>query len=162
MALTVTHAVVATGTNDGTKQVSKDAWNDGHVLTGDYLRKATVALASADILALNSTPFTLVAAPGSGKWLAVHKIIGILDFQTTAYLTGDGSSIQYDVGGYGIADPTTLLQQTSSRAEYLAASGPDTDIANVANKPIVLSAAGVTLGDSPVTFIVWYSIEDVP
>lgn len=30
----VTHAVVATGTNDGSKQVSKNAWNDAHVLTG--------------------------------------------------------------------------------------------------------------------------------
>ena len=28
----VTHSVVATGTNDGSKQVSKDAWNAGHTL----------------------------------------------------------------------------------------------------------------------------------
>lgn len=30
------HNVVVTGTNDGTKQVSKDAWNDGHDETGMF------------------------------------------------------------------------------------------------------------------------------
>jgi hypothetical protein len=30
----ITHSVTATGTNDGTKQVSVDAWNDEHAITG--------------------------------------------------------------------------------------------------------------------------------
>lgn len=32
---TITHAVVATGVNNPSKQVSKDAWNDGHVIDLD-------------------------------------------------------------------------------------------------------------------------------
>lgn len=30
--MAITHNIIVTGTNDGTKQVSKDAWNDNHII----------------------------------------------------------------------------------------------------------------------------------
>ena len=42
---TITHNTVATGTNDGTKQVSKDAWNEGHSISLD---KTDVGLTNVD------------------------------------------------------------------------------------------------------------------
>jgi hypothetical protein len=42
---TITHNTVATGTNDGTKQVSKDAWNEGHTISLD---KTDVGLTNVD------------------------------------------------------------------------------------------------------------------
>jgi hypothetical protein len=42
---TITHNTVATGTNDGTKQVSKDAWNEGHTISLD---KTDVGLDNVD------------------------------------------------------------------------------------------------------------------
>jgi hypothetical protein len=42
---TITHNTVATGTNDGTKQVSKDAWNEGHAISLD---KTDVGLDNVD------------------------------------------------------------------------------------------------------------------
>lgn len=34
MTLSITHAHAAAGTNDPTKEVSKDRWNEGHTITG--------------------------------------------------------------------------------------------------------------------------------
>jgi hypothetical protein len=42
---TIAHNTVATGTNDGTKQVSKDAWNEGHTFSLD---KTDVGLDNVD------------------------------------------------------------------------------------------------------------------
>jgi hypothetical protein len=44
--VTIRHSVVVTGANDPTKQVSKDAWNDEHEITG--LTKADVGLGNVD------------------------------------------------------------------------------------------------------------------
>ena len=89
MALTITHTTVATGTDSG-DQVSKNAWNEGHTLAGDYLRKATVTLSSADILDLHNTPKTIVAAPGSGKFLLPWRAVAVYTFGTTDYVYTDG------------------------------------------------------------------------
>lgn len=43
MAITVTHTTQATGTNDGTKQVSVNAWNEGHTITGAMENPMTTA-----------------------------------------------------------------------------------------------------------------------
>jgi hypothetical protein len=76
MALTITHAKVSTaGPAADPDKVGGDDWNDDHVLTGDYLRKATVTLSSADILDLHNTPVTLVAAPGAGKCLLPVRVV---------------------------------------------------------------------------------------
>lgn len=52
MNLTVTHSVVATLPNDPSKEVSKDAWNDDHVVSG------TIAAADVTGLAASATTDT--------------------------------------------------------------------------------------------------------
>ena len=94
MAIRVTHAVVATGTNDGSKQVSKNAWNDDHVIEGG-IQPATVTLSSADILDLHNTPITLVAAPGAGKWLDLHRYEVYYAYGTADYTTNDSGPVIY-------------------------------------------------------------------
>lgn len=47
----ITHPVVATGTNDATKQVSRNAWNQDHTITTLELpAQASVAVPPADVL----------------------------------------------------------------------------------------------------------------
>lgn len=51
------HSTVVTGSNDGTKQVSKDAWNAEHTLTGmeGYEAQSSEILISSGVLALTDT-----------------------------------------------------------------------------------------------------------
>lgn len=66
MTLTVTHATVATGTNDGSKQVSKDAWNEDHTISGTIAATDVTGLATSATTdttnASNITSGTLPAA----------------------------------------------------------------------------------------------------
>ena len=60
---------------------------DGGIGTNDYgiigLQK-TVQITSAEILALNATPKSLIAAPGAGKFIALNKATIFLDYNSAA------------------------------------------------------------------------------
>ena len=66
------------------------------------LLEQTVALTSAQILALTTTTITLVAAPGAGKVIIPLQIASVFTFGTLPYLSADGGSlgIQYAGGTY--------------------------------------------------------------
>ena len=129
----------------------------------DYPTKATVTLSSADILALDSTPVTLVGAPGAGKWLNVHRVAAYLTYGTTPYTLTDGSPlVRYAPGGSGVT-----LTGLMPMSEDATLSGPWPQLYSQAttttNQPIQFVADGaLTDGDSTLTFVIWYSIEDVP
>ena len=135
------------------------------VATGSLIRKATVTLSSADILALHTTPITLVAAPGAGKWLLVHRTVGVLTYGTTAYSVADGISPFYDGGGQPLGDLTAMFQASASTVGVSpGASAYSAPLSSAENKAVVLTdgAGDPTLGDSTATITVWYSVEDVP
>lgn len=164
MALTVTHAYEATGADDPEAEINRAEWNDDHVITGDYLRKATVTLSSADILDLHNTPVTLVAAPGAGKWLVVHRIAEYLSFGTVAYTVGGNQPIVNYAG-----EPTELVGCTTlDSGEDATQSSPALNVYVLAsaavNKALVLfvDGAGLTDGDGTLTVTIWYTEESVP
>ena len=53
-------------------------------LVGTY-QYATKTLTSAQILALGTTPITLIAAPGSGKVIIANKVYCRLNYNTVTY-----------------------------------------------------------------------------
>ena len=167
MTLTITHSHVATAADDPSAEINKEEWNDAHVLTGDYLRKATVTLSSADILALHTTPVTLVAAPGSGKWLLAHTIAYVTTPVTTPYATNDSTTAQV---GYAAASDgfvnSAPISGVSTRKVVVHHPAPDVDVMDDAEgSALVLKGqVGTTFadGDGTLTVTVWYSVEDVP
>lgn len=165
MALTVTHAYEATGADDPEAEINRAEWNAAHVLTGDYLRKATVTLSSADILDLHNTPITLVAAPGAGKYVNVHRYAFDYAYGTTPYVVGDAFYMAYGADVASVADLYDDIGAANSlhvqRTPTVSIVGTSADLDNL---PVVLSAAGVAItdGDGTLTVTVWYSIEDVP
>lgn len=163
MALTVTHAYEATGADDPEAEINRAEWNAEHVIEGDYLRKATVTLPSADILDLHNTPVTLVAAPGAGKSLMVHRRRVRYTYGTTPYVTDDTWSLLRYTAGSAIGDAWDFL---SAGFALLNDVSPDVQVdpANADEKAIELSTDGSVLsgGDGTLTVTVWYSIEDVP
>lgn len=132
------------------------------------VRKATVTLSSADLLDLHNTPVELVAAPGAGRWLNVHRVSAYHDFGTTAYTTTNdpGPFVGFEPGGGGFAGLGLVGNLTTSADHITAATFSQTgDAADVfINNALVAFADGsqFTLGDGTLTITVWYSIEDVP
>lgn len=128
------------------------------------VRKATVTLSSADLLALDSTPVELVAAPGAGKYLAVHLVTGYYTYGTTVYDYADGVALCYtDISNTIIVDLIETLTVATSDTVINKPPADTTGSANsVVNRPIAMSGTAASTGDGTLTLTVWYSIEDVP
>lgn len=145
--------------------------NEGSATSADFnqvtttIRYAEVTISAAEMLALNATPKTLVAAPGAGKMLVFHGAVAILDYNSAAYAgiaAGEDLAVKY-TNGSGAAASTTLettgfLDQTSDQIRTHKAIA--TDLTPVANAALVLHLASgeITTGNSPLRYKVWYSV----
>lgn len=127
----------------------------------------SVTLTAAQVNLLNTTPVTLVAAPGAGKALMLLDAVLFLDFATTAYAgiaAGEDLNIRYTDGSGALlatieTDP--FLAATADAVRYVQ---PTTTAAvtPVANAPLVLYMAtgNIATGDSPLKVRVRYRVID--
>ncbi len=163
MALTVTHAFESAEPAHASK-IDGPKWNADHVLEGDYLRKATVTLSSAQILALHTTPVTLVAAPGAGQYIIPHAIVVWVGYVTTPYTVSDDLSIRYVTGDDISLDAATAAVFNFSGFRKLLLLDDIAGDDGIVNKGIEMyvRAGALTGGDGTLTVTVWYAIEDVP
>lgn len=110
---------------------------------------ATVAISSADLLALYSAPKLLVAAPGSGKTIAIVKAILYITRTSTQYTTGGGAAIiQYNStthgGGTQACDSTiaaTVITGAAGSTSTVRNGAVISDSSAVVNQGLYLSAA---------------------
>ena len=75
---------------------------DGAISTGTTRvveKTIEVPLTSANLLAMNATPVTVVASPGTGYALNFHRAVLIYDSTATAYANGGVITINYGSGG---------------------------------------------------------------
>lgn len=127
------------------------------------LKSATVTVSSEELLALNATPKTLIAAPGAGKALLLVCAELWLDFATTAYdgiAAGEDLTIRYtDAAGATLAmvetDPFLAATADAFRVVFPTTTAAITPIANA---PLVLhlSAGEIATGDSPLKLRLLY------
>jgi hypothetical protein len=128
------------------------------------IKYAEVAVTSAEILALNTTAKTLVAAPGAGYVLEFLSAVLILDYNSAAYATnGDLSVRENDASGTALSDTVALadfLAKTADTIQNVQVLSADTAL--LANKAMVLSCAtgDPATGDSPVRVKVNYRIHE--
>lgn len=129
-----------------------------------------VTLSAAEILALNATPITLVAAPGAGKALifdgaVIHKPAGVAYADVAA---GEDLAIKYTNGSgleQGQCEMTGFADQTTAQTRYIkphtAASGVSS-ITPVANAALVahMLVGEITTGDAPFNLRIYYRIID--
>lgn len=126
------------------------------------LLKADVLVTTGQVLALNATPKTLVAAPGAGYYLEFVRAYIFLDFNATAYggiAAGEDLSIKYTDGSGAKAsadiEATGFLDAT---ADALVMAHPADAPVCVANAALVLHllTGEVATGDSPLKVRVLY------
>src|ERR1700740_1511900 len=125
----------------------------GYGLQFSPLLSNTVLLSSAQILALFTTPVTLVPAQGPGLTINVMQLIVRYNFGTTAYLSG--GSITLTINGTAIlpniASGTVLLQAISR--VYFSPSGVQGNVAanesTFDNQPFIMQniTGAFTTGD---------------
>ena len=147
---------------------------EGGVILGDTnagarvseLRFNRVAITSAQILALNATPITLVAAPGTGKYLEFMGLTMILKSTATAYAAvatknlavkytnGAGVTVSTQVASTGfmdqVVDVITTLKDIS------------TDVVIAANAALVMQmlTGEITTGTGTLVIDVMYRIHE--
>jgi hypothetical protein len=124
-----------------------------------------VPVSSAELLAINATPKTIVAAPGAGYTTIIHRALLVLNYNSAAY-ANNGILGLYETDAAG-----TLLTGTLTLASFLAqtadtqkelhptAASATTGLTRLDNKAVVLTqATGESIsGDSPVDVHCWYS-----
>lgn len=126
--------------------------------TGAIVR---VALTSAQILAANATPITLVAAPGAGLAVVVNAVTYNLVAGGAQYATGTAGGLYYGTSAGQAIDThgvTTLNSAASSAAIYLPLVA-NVAVASVVNQPVVFTAtAAFTTGTGTASINVDYII----
>lgn len=102
-----------------------------------------VSLSSAQILALNATPVTLVAAPGAGKVIAVDRITLKMVTTATAYANGGALEFRYTDGSGAkvTADIAVGVVTAGAGTSYTSVAGVTTSLTNVSNAAIVIDNA---------------------
>lgn len=143
--------------------------DENKISLGSMWMYTDVSIPAAQVLALNATPRTLVAAPGAGLALVFHGAVchkpagtayaGVAVGEDLAIKYTDGSGL--DLGQLeltGFADQTTA--QTRILRPVVQGTAPVSSYTPVANSPLVaqIVVGEITTGDSPFNFRVFYSI----
>lgn len=135
---------------------------------GAAIQVATVTLSSAQILALHSTPITIIPAPGTGKAINVIGMVGKYIYSSTPYTLGvmDGISVAPSSAPQNeycwVILANGFLDQSASTYSYAQLGVSEGTSAHVENTSFVLSefngAASFTNGNGAVKISVYYTV----
>lgn len=127
-------------------------------INGDAgLLEARVTLTSSQILAMNTTPVTIVAAPGAGYYNEFVSGMASVDYGSAAYVTHDDIDIAYSSAPtVKCATADGVLAATADQiTSFIKIAG-----VCIANNALVLTDVNgnPATGDSPVTVVITYRV----
>jgi hypothetical protein len=136
------------------------------VTSATTLQSATVTVTTGELLALNATPKTLVAAPGTGYAIALDSAVVFLDYNSAAYdgiAAGEDLTIRYTNGSGALlatVETTGFLDATADAVRFVqptttAAITPADNAALVLH----LSTGEIATGNSPLKVKVNYYLS---
>jgi hypothetical protein len=108
--------------NNGSKAVTKTLTStlaEFLLLAAEGGLEATVTLTSAQILALNTTPIELIAAPGAGKYIVVDYAYATMEYGSATYAAGGNIVLSYtdDSGTAVVTIPEAFVEATADIAQ---------------------------------------------
>ncbi len=125
---------------------------------------ATITLTSTQILALNTTPITLVAAPGAGKAIMIKDGWARINYNSTTY---SNTLVQLKINGadepqatisYLLESTVTRYIKIDSAQPYLDTTSKKSILENAALQ--IYTSANPTTGNSTIDILVEYQILD--
>lgn len=155
-ALTGAELAVLNGVTPGAALASKALVLDANAELNDVgiLKVADKIVTTGEILALNATPISLVAAPGAGKYLELVAAYLFLDYNSAAYngiAAGEDLTIKYTNASGTIASTIEATGFLDATADALAIAAPTSGVVAVANAALVLHllTGEIATGNSP-------------
>ena len=123
------------------------------VLTGDFeivgnviqngvgKRSVQVALTAAQIIAMGTTPVSLIAAPGAGLCIIVDNITFKMTTTATAFTGGGAVEFRYTnaAGAKVTADVAAAVITAGAGTSFTNVRGIEASLTGVANAPITIS-----------------------
>lgn len=105
--------------------------------------EVSYTLTSANILAMNATPVTILAAPGANKVIIVEHIFLKMVTTATQYANGGAVEFRYTNGSGAkvTADIAAAVITATAGTSYTANAGVATSLTAVANAAIVITNA---------------------
>lgn len=149
------------------------AFTDGSILSSaDATQQVDVTLTSAQLLALNATPISVLAAPGANK---AYIILGVVATKIagTAYAgidVNEDITLKYTNGSGATLctiETTGFLDQTTAQSRHSYPSSWTTNAASallaitpVANAAVVayMTTAEITTGDTDLKLRIYYKV----
>lgn len=134
-------------------------------VNGEY--RDTITISNAELLALFTTPKTLIAAPGAGSYISLLSLDIYYDYATAPFAnTGNNLQIRYQnaagqqIGGNMMANG--FLNQTADKVYQQSVLGLlyQVTATNIINQPIVLTytTSNLTMGGGKLKVFVRYFI----
>jgi hypothetical protein len=131
-------------------------------LAEDVARTASVTVATGAVLALNSTPVELVAAPAAGKVVLIEEITCKLVFNSVSYTGSNALEFRYTNGSGAkvTADMGSAFLNSASGTNYQTVKSVVTALAPVAAAAVVVfvPTANPGAGNSALVFKIKYRI----
>jgi hypothetical protein len=123
------------------------------------IRRAATTLTAAQVKALNTTPRSLVTAPGAGKANVVLQIFAKHTFLTTSFAGSNNLEFRYtSSNGAKVSADIDAAFLLGTATGYRSVTGVTTELTPVVNAPIVIDtpSADLTQGLGSLTVQVFY------
>lgn len=137
---------------------------DSGVTSAVTIQHVSVNLASADILAMYATPVQLIAAPGAGKNIIVHKFMLTMTTTSTQYASGGVVAPQIgntNHGGGTLTTATIAASVVNATAGTTYTTVIPVSYTGTANAGLFISnqTGAFTTGTGTAVCDIWYSIK---
>ena len=124
------------------------------------LKEAQLTLTAAQVLALNTTPITIIAGQ-TGKEIQVLSASILLKYNTTAYATNTNMALKAASAGATITQARIDISQTSDTLGAFAMTEVNNNIVTGDALQVTVLTGDPTAGDSDIVVNILYRITDL-